>query len=196
MPATSLCVLAWLTPAGGCTHAYKVSNAQSWQVSQFWKAFSRPVKGFSSWNFQVWKDLWPTFSWLRYFCGYANMRNSVKLPSLGKGNEQQARSQLAWKVGGTGMVIRRFQSLFSPVFWTVLAESVALRKDLLIGIMNRRCRKFASLFFEKILCSKVLDFPRSDNGMNVCVFYRRCCSTFFFVFRKFTENPNCTKAKF
>ena len=39
-------------------------NGIAWssQVAQFGKAVSRPVKGTTSWSFQVFKDLRPTFS--------------------------------------------------------------------------------------------------------------------------------------
>ena len=42
---------------------------------------------------------------------------------------------------------------------------LALRKDLSLGMLNRRRRNCVSRFFKQKLCSKVLDFHRSDTRM-------------------------------
>ena len=60
--------------------------------------------------------------------------------------------------------------------------------------MNRRCRTFASRFSRRYFAPKFWTF--AGWAMDACVFYGRCCSTFFFVFRKFTENVRCKKATF
>ena len=80
---------------------------------------------------------------------------------LVKGNEQRGRSQPCVKgllhKGGRLALMVTLSANFADWSCRKLLISLPLRKDLAIGIKNRRCRKFASWFFEKILRSKVLD---------------------------------------
>ena len=87
---------------------------------------------------------------------------------LVKGNEQRARNQpcvqgLPHRGGHLAFLVALLANFTDRSCWKLLIF-LAIRKDLPIGIMNRRCRKFACWLFEKTLRFKVLDIPLSDNG--------------------------------
>ena len=90
---------------------------------------------------------------------------------LVKGNKQRESSQpcvKGWPHKGDHLAF--LVALFTNFTdWSCLEllTFLALCKDLSFSIRNRCCRKFASGFLEKIMCSEVLDFRWSDNG---CVF--------------------------
>ena len=117
---------------------------------------------------------------------------------LVKGNEQRARSQpcvkgLALKGGYLAFLVALLAN-FTGQSCRNLLVLLALRKDLPIGKWIAFVEHLPSDISGRYFAPTFWTF--AGLAMDVCVFYSRCCSTFFFAFRKFTEKVSCKKATF
>ena len=115
-----------------------------------------------------------------------------------KRNEEQARSQPCVKglprKGGHLAYLVALVANFTDWSCRKLLIFLGLRKDLLIGIMIAVVESLPPDSSRRYCAPKFWTF--AGVKMDAWVFCSRCCSTFFFVFCKFSENVSRKKQHF